>query len=558
MTPRPYSPAGADGNAGIAPVPGLPPDVGVDLLAGADAGIAPVPDADAGIAPVPGAGPHSLLVDSGEFYAAIAPAILAARRRVYIQVMTFELDTVGARLWQLLARSPAACKILCVDAFSRIKISDRPAFGWRYWTSPSYRAEARRTRRLLRPGVRDGVRIVITNPLGAGWHKYPHRNHKKMMIVDDAAFLGGINFSDHNFAWHDLMLRTTDPTLVSALAADFQITITGRSQNAIIPTPAAAAVPGAPARSDATRRPTTSTATSLRPSAPPAPAGSDATRRTTAKANQNATLQTPDAIRRTAAGRSQDAVIHTPDDARRTAAGRSQDAVIHTPDDARRTTAGTNQDAVIHTPNAPHRTTAKANQNAVLHTPNANRNATIQASDDARLYLLNGRHSRPAYERLFAEITSARASVTVLSPYLTNPLLSRLRALPPSVRVRIITPERNNKPLLRRALLSAAAGSALEILLYQPRMSHLKAILVDDTRLILGSYNFDFVGSELQQEVVLSTADPTLIQDFQTRILQPALSHSRPVPTPPRPRPYAAAPLLLRAAETIIRKIPPP
>ena len=179
--------------------------------------------------------------------------------------------------------------------------------------------------------------------------------------------------------------------------------------------------------------------------------------------------------------------------------------------------------------------------------------------DDARLYLLNGRHSRPAYERLFDEITAARASITVLSPYLTNPLLSRLRALPPSVRVRIITPARNNKPLLRRALLSAASGSDLEILLYQPRMSHLKAVLVDDTRLILGSYNFDFVGSELQQEVVLSTADPTLIHDFQTRILQPALSHSDPIPPPPRRRPsIAVAPLLLRAAETIIRKIPPP
>ena len=515
MTARPYSPAGADGNAGIAPVPGLPSDVGVDLLAGADSGIAPIPDADPGIAPIPGAGPHSLLVDSGEFYAAIAPAILAARRRVYIQVMTFELDTVGARLWQLLARSPAACKILCVDAFSRIKISDRPAFGWRYWTSPSYRAEARRTRRLLRPGVRDGVRIVITNPLGAGWHKYPHRNHKKMMIVDDAAFLGGINFSDHNFAWHDLMLRTTDPTLVSALAADFQITITGRSQNAIIPTPAAA-VPGAPAGSDATRRPTP-------------------------KANQNAVLHTP--------GANRDAARHTPAAARRTTA--NQDVALQTPDAARRTAAGRSQNAVIHTPDATRRPTAKANQNAVLHTPGANRDA-------ARLYLLNGRHSRPAYERLFAEITSARASVIVLSPYLTNPLLSRLRALPPSVRVRIITPERNNKPLLRRALLSAAAGSALEILLYQPRMSHLKAILVDDARLIIGSYNFDIVGSELQQEVVLSTADPTLIQDFQTRILQPALTASRPVPPPPRRRPYAAAPLLLRAAETIIRKIPPP
>ena len=80
-------------------------------------------------------------------------------------------------------------------------------------------------------------------------------------------------------------------------------------------------------------------------------------------------------------------------------------------------------------------------------------------------------------------------------------------------------------------------GAGLEILLYQPRMSHLKAVLVDDARLIIGSYNFDFVGSELQQEVALSAADPSLIHDFQTRILQPALSHSSPIPTPPRRTP---------------------
>ena len=80
----------------------------------------PCSPTDAGPCADPVPGPHSLPVDSGEFYAAIAPAILAARRRVYLQVMTFELDRVGARLWQLLARSSTACKILCVDAFSRI------------------------------------------------------------------------------------------------------------------------------------------------------------------------------------------------------------------------------------------------------------------------------------------------------------------------------------------------------------------------------------------------------------------------------------------------------
>ena len=61
--------------------------------------------------------------------------------------------------------------------------------------------------------------------------------------------------------------------------------------------------------------------------------------------------------------------------------------------------------------------------------------------------------------------------------------------------------------------------------------------------LIIDSYNFDFVGSELQQEVDLSADDPSLIHDFQTRILQPALSHSSPIPPPPccaPPKPSSA------------------
>ena len=331
-------------------------------------------------------GVHSLLVDAGEFHAAIMPAIRNARRRVLIQVMTFELDGVGGQLWQTLASSPAAEKVLCVDAFSRVKVSDGFIFGRRYWTDAGRRAEARRTRRLLRPGVRDGVRIVVTNPVGALLQKYPHRNHKKMMIIDDTAFLGGINFSDHNFAWHDLMLQTTDPAIVSALAEDFEVTAAGGNGNGVRPAPG------------------------------------------------------------------------------------------------------------------------------------------------GRLYLLDGRRSRAAYESLFDEITAARTSVVVISPYLTNPLLGRLKALPPAVRTLVINPARNNKPLLRQALLGATAGSGVATRLYQPRMSHLKAALIDGERLILGSYNFDYIGWELQQEVVLSIAEPGLAADFRARVLEPDVAASRPAP----------------------------
>ena len=342
-------------------------------------------------------GVHSLLVDAGEFHAAIMPAIRNARRRVLIQVMTFELDGVGGQLWQTLASSPAAEKVLCVDAFSRVKVSDGFIFGRRYWTDAGWRAEVRRTRRLLRPGVWDGVRIVVTNPVGALLQKYPHRNHKKMMIIDDTAFLGGINFSDHNFAWHDLMLQTTDPAIVSALAEDFEVTAAGGNGNGVRPAPG------------------------------------------------------------------------------------------------------------------------------------------------GRLYLLDGRRSRSAYESLFDEITAARASVVVISPYLTNPLLGRLKALPPAVRTLVINPARNNKPLLRQALLGATAGSGVATRLYQPRMSHLKAALIDGERLILGSYNFDFIGWELQQEVVLSIAEPGLAADFRARVLEPDVAASRPA-TGGRGRAWSRAP----------------
>lgn len=331
----------------------------------------------------------SLLVGSEEFLAAVESAILDARRRVLVQVMTFELDSVGRHFWELLLRSPAREKVLCVDAFSTAKISDDLVCSPRYLLDSQFRREVRDTRRLLGQAEHDGVRIVVTNPMGFLWRKYPIRNHKKMIVVDERSFLGGINLSEHNFRWHDMMAQSDCPDLVDALAEDFHRTIAGEDASRV-------------------------TSTSL-----------------------------------------------------------------------------------------------------------------------GRLFFLDGRRSRAEYDQLFAMMEQAKETVDVITPYVSEPLLGRLAALRESVRVRIINPARNNKAVMQQELFRAATGSNLEVMLYQPEMCHIKAVLVDGSQLILGSCNFDFVSYDLQQEVVLWTEEPALVGEFRQRVLEPMLATSVPARSAP-------------------------
>ena len=75
---------------------------------------------------------------------------------------------------------------------------------------------------------------------------------------------------------------------------------------------------------------------------------------------------------------------------------------------------------------------------------------------------------------------------------MTDPFLRELqRAARRGVRVRIVTPEMQNFPLVRQALAHAAERSPLELRLYPGRMTHMKALLIDDQCLVLGSANFD-------------------------------------------------------------------
>jgi cardiolipin synthase len=90
------------------------------------------------------------------------------------------------------------------------------------------RDEARSTAAMMRALRHDGVKIGYTNGYGATPRRLLSRNHKKLIVVDNrAAYIGGINFSEHNASWHDMMIRLDDPDAVAFLANDFRSTWSG-------------------------------------------------------------------------------------------------------------------------------------------------------------------------------------------------------------------------------------------------------------------------------------------------------------------------------------------
>ncbi|HVS20673.1 MAG TPA: phosphatidylserine/phosphatidylglycerophosphate/cardiolipin synthase family protein, partial [Pyrinomonadaceae bacterium] len=92
------------------------------------------------------------------------------------------------------------------------------------------RCEARETTNMMRLLNDAGVAIKFTNPCGLSPRKILSRNHKKLIVVDDCvSYIGGINFSEHNAAWHDMMLRIEGQE-AEFLREDFLATWIGRDR----------------------------------------------------------------------------------------------------------------------------------------------------------------------------------------------------------------------------------------------------------------------------------------------------------------------------------------
>jgi cardiolipin synthase len=138
----------------------------------------------------------------------------------------------------------------------------------------------------------------------------------------------------------------------------------------------------------------------------------------------------------------------------------------------------------------------------------------------------------------------------------TSPFLERLGAAGRrGVHVTVVTPEANNWGLVRDLLRWPRATRGIDVRLYRGRMTHMKALLVDDEVLVLGSANFDLWSYHFQGEYLARVTDPALIEDFGTRVAAEGLRSSRPVEAPAGPVRGGLARLALRSLEALTLRL---
>jgi cardiolipin synthase len=325
-----------------------------------------------------------LLVDFDEFWLRLNEDIRAAQRSVYVQTFALEGDRVGQQLSGALFSSSAVDKRILADSFTRVVLSDRFRYLPRNAFDPALRQEARETDGMIRQLREAGVAIKFTNPYGPSPRKLLGRNHKKLVVIDErTAYVGGINFSEHNSAWHDMMMRIDDAGAVEFLRADFLTTWNGRDQLA------------------------------------------------------------------------------------------------------------------------------------------------SQSFNGVELLTLDGHANRAAFQRILDLIDAAQESIFVESPYITFPFYERLReAARRGAEVRIVTPGKNNWSWFADYARRESARTRIDLRLYQGRMSHLKAMMIDDLYLVAGSSNFDYLSYRLYQEIVGIFTDPQIIEEFRRRVILPDLANS--------------------------------
>jgi len=322
-------------------------------------------------------GIFELLIDSDRFWDRLKDDIAAAEKNVYVQTLSFEGDSAGLKLSEAMKASPAPDKKIVVDNYTRYILSDKFLYSPKGWFDADLKKEAEATDRMIKDLISDGVAVRFVNPIGPLFTKMPARNHKKILVIDDRiSYIGGINFSEHNFEWHDLMLRIDDADIAAFLRDDFLTSWEGRHFG-----------------------------------------------------------------------------------------GRKKFGEIE-------------------------------------------------------LFAFDGKNNKTAFEPLLDLIDGAEKSIYVQSPYLCHPFTDHMReAVARGVHVTVVSPEKNNKKPLGGYIKWEAARSGFDLRLYQHGMTHLKAMLIDEKNLVIGSCNFDYFSYRFEQETVAVITDRQVIATFIDNVI---------------------------------------
>ena len=171
---------------------------------------------------MPVASTYELLMND-RFVERLHHGIDSATDRVFIQVMTFDGDAAGLGIEQrLIAAVERGVDVrLTVDLFAFRYVSDTRS------TKPAVAGEISETHAMFDRLEAAGIEITYVGPWGPLLVLGALRNHKKIFIVDEMVYLGGINISDHNFEWLDFIVGIGDPDIVSETIDDFHATRRG-------------------------------------------------------------------------------------------------------------------------------------------------------------------------------------------------------------------------------------------------------------------------------------------------------------------------------------------
>ena len=146
-------------------------------------------------------------------------------------------------------------------------------------------------------------------------------------------------------------------------------------------------------------------------------------------------------------------------------------------------------------------------------------------SDNITLDVGPGAGNDAMLRTMAAAIDGARRSIYVECPYITEPLFRMLgQARRRGVQVTIVTSEHINRLGMKWSIMAACAEQDLQLRLWPDNMTHIKALLVDEDELVLGSANFDFLSGELQPELLITARDSALVAGFKDRVRDPALA----------------------------------
>lgn len=171
---------------------------------------------------------QQVFVGAEAFVTALRADITACERSLRVQFSTFEGDEAGQVFADLvLARHRAGVEVqMVLDGYSDVIADDVYPFSIR--GRKTLTTERKRRTELLARLEDGGVPLRRVNPAGR-LHRYIlFRDHKKMVVIDDrVAYVGGLNISEHNYGWHDFMVRVDDPALVASIVDDFAGTWSG-------------------------------------------------------------------------------------------------------------------------------------------------------------------------------------------------------------------------------------------------------------------------------------------------------------------------------------------